>query len=133
MNRYNILPILSIVILTVFGCNSKVDDPTFAPKQSLYEALKLLNSHDYDAYLDYVDVDSDSTHIEILKQILNQHQTKQEQEKGELTDINVLSAKLTNDTVCTVFYQLLFSDGAKNVSSQKLVKVNDKWKVKLRN
>jgi len=123
------------LLVTLVGCISKEFDPQDAPKQAMIEALQKLEEHDYDAYMlyAYLGEDEDSVYIDLIKKLLNQHQEYQEHKKGHVANIDVVDVKFANDSICTVLYQLVFSDSTKEVSSQKMVCVEGDWKIRIRN
>lgn len=127
--------ILSVSMLTILGgCNFQENDPAAVPKRVLLEALRHLEAHDYDAYLESVDMRclTDSLQTDIMLRALSQHQTWQEVKKGK-ADIDIVEATMIGDTVCTVFYQLTYPDSTIEVSSQKMVLYEGQWRIRVRN
>lgn len=124
----------ALVVCSLGGCG-KDAPPEEAAMQSLCEALRTLAKHDYDAYLANADIDCemDSFHLAIMKQVLAQHQESQEAQNGALVDVRCIDAKMVNDTVCTVYYQLIFADSTTEASSQKMIHEDGAWKIRLRN
>ena len=127
--------ILSVLMLSILsGCNFRDNDPAAVPKRVLLEALRHLETHDYDAYIENVDMRclTDSQQTDIMLRALSQHQAWQEAKKGK-ADIDIVEAMMIGDTVCTVFYQLTFPDSTKEVSSQKMVLYDGQWRIRVRN
>lgn len=132
--KKTILFALTLVLCVIFGCKHE-DAPEDAAKKVLLTALKDLQTHNYDAYLANTDIDCemDSFHLAIMKQILVQHQEWQDANKGTLTDLQIVDAKMINDTVCSIYYQLEFDDSVKEACSQKMICVDGNWKIRVRN
>lgn len=134
MKKHHIV-FLIILLSTMMGCKEKEQDTLEAPKKVLLSALQKLEIHDYDGYMQVADLGSitDSIQLEYMMMILNQHQEMQEKKKGNVLDAKIIGAKMVCDSVCTVYYQLTFNDNLKETCSQKMVKVNNDWKIRLRN
>lgn len=126
---------LFAIVSILFGCKKGEQDTLEAPKKVLLSALQKLDIHDYDGYLNDVDLSdiSDSSQVEFLQMALNQHQDWQEKKKGTVTNLSIVDAKVISDSVCTIYYQFTFSDNTKETCSQKMVKVDNAWKIRLRN
>ena len=128
--------VLTVLIASfAISCRDTEVDPKDAPAKAMIDALQKLYAHDYDAYLSCAELDGedDSVHMELYKQILAQHQEYQYSAKGNVVEFDVVDVKFSGDTVCTVLYQLAFPDSTKEISSQKMVRVGDDWKIKIRN
>lgn len=134
MKKHHIV-FLIILLSAMMGCKEKEQDTLEAPKKVLLSALQKLEIHDYDGYMQVADLGSitDSIQLEYMMMILNQHQEMQEKKKGNVLDTKIIGAKMVCDSVCTVYYQLTFKDNLKETCSQKMVKVNNDWKIRLRN
>lgn len=124
-----------ILLIMCIGACQKNDEPTNAPKLLMLDALDKLAAHDYDGYMELVDIDCemDSAHRAFMKQVLSQYQQRQEVRKGYVQNKHVVNAKLLSDTVCVVYYKLTFPKNVEEVNTQKMVKVGDDWKLRLRN
>lgn len=134
MRKSRFIPIIFILAI-VLGCKGEGKDPTEQPKQLLTDVVGMLDAHDYEGCLRYVDAgcELDSSQTAILLLAMKQYQERQEQRKGSVKQVEIVDAKLTTDTLCTVFCKLFFADGTEEVSSQKLVKSDGEWKIRLRN
>lgn len=126
---------LFAIVSILIGCKKSEQDTLEAPKKVLLSALQKLDVHDYEGYLNDVDLSdiSDSSQVEFLQMALNQHQDWQEKKKGTVTNLSIVDAKVISDSVCTIYYQFTFSDNTQETCSQKMVKVDNAWKIRLRN
>lgn len=124
-----------IAMLVCVGCKQKEEDPAAMPKHVLHEALHMLESHDYDAYIAFSDIDCeyDSVYVTIMKNILRQHQESRESAKGNAESIDIVDAKIIADSICMVYYQFTYADSTKEVGVQKMVCVDGNWKIRIRN
>lgn len=134
MRRKLCVSVVILATLIFFGCKDAAP-PMPAEQQVFLDAYHALDLHDYDAYLDFVDMEDnqDTAYVDLLKMVLNQHQEYQTKTKGSVTDVEIVDTKYEADSTCTIFYRLSFSNNASEVSSQKMVCKNGIWKVKLRN
>lgn len=124
-----------ILIVGLVLCLMSCEDKERAPEAVLKNALEALNKEDYDAYLQRVDwgVEMDSTQVLYMKQALCQHLGWRRSERAAVVAIDVQDVKMQGDSICTVYYQYTFADGTKEVSSQKMVRYGEDWKIRLRN
>lgn len=76
---------------------------------------------------------ADSLQYVIVLHALTQHQDRKEQLQGSVVRTDMVDAQMLGDTVCTVFYQLIYADSTAELSSQKMVKRGGEWKLRLRN
>ena len=120
-----------VCLLCLVSCEEKEREPEVVLKN----ALEALNREDYDAYLQRVDwgVEMDSTQTLYMKQALRQHVGWRRSERAAVVSIDVQDVKMQGDSVCTVYYQYTFADGTNEVSSQKMVRYGEDWKLRLRN
>ena len=123
--------IILVCLLCMVSCEEKEREPEVVLKN----ALEALNREDYDAYLQRVDwgVEMDSTQTLYMKQALRQHVGWRRSERAAVVSIDVQDVKMQGDSVCTVYYQYTFADGTNEVSSQKMVRYGEDWKLRLRN
>lgn len=123
--------IILVCLLCLVSCEEKEREPEVVLKN----ALEALNREDYDAYLQRVDwgVEMDSTQTLYMKQALRQHMGWRRSERAAVVSIDVQDVKMQGDSVCTVYYQYTFADGTNEVSSQKMVRYGEDWKLRLRN
>ena len=123
--------IILVCLLCLVSCEEKEREPEVVLKN----ALEALNREDYDAYLQRVDwgVEMDSTQTRYMKQALRQHVGWRRSERAAVVSIDVQDVKMQGDSVCTVYYQYTFADGTNEVSSQKMVRYGEDWKLRLRN
>jgi len=120
-----------VLVLCLVSCEEKEREPDVVLKN----ALEALNREDYDAYLQRVDwgVEMDSTQVLYMKQALRQHLGWRRSERAAVVAIDVQDVKMQGDSICMVYYQYTFADGTKEVSSQKMVRYGEDWKIRLRN
>lgn len=123
------------IILACLLCLVSCEEKEREPEVVLKNALEALNREDYDAYLQRVDwgVEMDSTQTLYMKQALRQHVGWRRSERAAVVAIDVQDVKMQGDSVCTVYYQYTFADGTNEVSSQKMVRYGEDWKLRLRN
>ena len=123
------------IILSCLLCLVSCEEKEREPEVVLKNALEALNREDYDAYLQRVDwgVEMDSTQMLYMKQALRQHVGWRRSERAAVVAIDVQDVKMQGDSVCTVYYQYTFADGTNEVSSQKMVRYGEDWKLRLRN
>lgn len=123
------------IILACLLCLVSCEEKEREPEVVLKNALEALNREDYDAYLQRVDwgVEMDSTQTLYMKQALRQHMGWRRSERAAVVSIDVQDVKMQGDSVCTVYYQYTFADGTNEVSSQKMVRYGEDWKLRLRN
>lgn len=123
------------IILSCLLCLVSCEEKEREPEVVLKNALEALNREDYDAYLQRVDwgVEMDSTQTLYMKQALRQHMGWRRSERAAVVSIDVQDVKMQGDSVCTVYYQYIFADGTNEVSSQKMVRYGEDWKLRLRN
>lgn len=123
--------IILVCLLCLVSCEEKEREPEVVLKN----ALEALNREDYDAYLQRVDwgVEMDSTQTLYMKRTLRQHVGWRRSERAAVVAIDVQDVKMQGDSVCTVYYQYTFADGTNEVSSQKMVRYGEDWKLRLRN
>lgn len=126
---------LIICLLALIGCRQEVLTPEEAASQTFVNAFKELQMHNIDAYLQSVDfgAEPDSFQIAFMHTVLEQHQDWQEKEKGVMSDLVVVDTELQGDTVCYVYYDITFADNTHEVSSQKMVRTDGNWRIRLRN
>ena len=124
-----------ILILGLVLCLVSCEEKEREPEVVLKNALEALNREDYDAYLQRVDwgVEMDSTQVLYMKQALRQHLGWRRSERAAVVAIDVQDVKMQGDSICMVYYQYTFADGTKEVSSQKMVRYGEDWKIRLRN
>lgn len=130
------LPLLFTVVSLFSSCNKDEVMPSDLAKDTLKKALVLLHNHNFDEYMQYLDDvdDMDSVQLHYMHLLLAQHQDWQDQEKGAVAELNMSDAKMIGDTVCLVYYEIVFADSTREMSSQKMVMNADKnWRIKLRN
>ena len=123
------------IILACLLCMVSCEETEREPEVVLKNALEALNREDYDAYLQRVDwgVEMDSTQTLYMKQALRQHVGWRRSERAVVVAIDVQDVKMQGDSICMVYYQYTFADGTKEVSSQKMVRYGEDWKIRLRN
>jgi hypothetical protein len=125
-----------IVLLLLFtACWSKNELPEDQAKATLRKALSTLHSGNVEGYMQYVDFggEMDSVQRAMMLYVLKQHQDLRAQQKGTLIGIEAIDAEMQGDTVCTVFCQLTFADSTAELISQKMVRVGEDWKIRVRN
>lgn len=127
--------LLGLVLLGLSSCRGDKRLPEEQAKAVLKEALAALQRHDVDTYINNVDfgTDMDSLQETFMRHVLEQHQDRQDQLRGAVMGIDVIDAEMQGDSVCLVFYQMLFPDSTLEVASQKMIRVGERWKIRLRN
>lgn len=109
--------------------------PEEAAKDALMVALEALRGEDYDTYLQHVDigVPMDSARRAFMKDALRQHQEWKRAERAAIVSVDVVDGRMIGDSICTVYYQYTFADSTCEVASQKMVRLGEEWKLRLRN
>lgn len=127
--------LLGLVLLGLSSCWGDKRLPEDQAKAVLKESLTALQRHDVDTYINNVDfgTDMDSLQEAFMRHVLEQHQDRQDQLRGAVQGIEMIDAEMQGDSVCLVFYQLMFPDSTVEVASQKMVRVGEKWKIRVRN
>lgn len=136
LSRYYIMSFFRYIFLFSFLlCLLSCQDPAREPEGALQMALEALNREDYDTYLQHVDfgVEMDSAQEAFMRDALKQHLEWQRSKYAAVVGIDIVDAKMRGDSICTVYYQYTFADGKKEVSSQKMVRQGEVWKIRLRN
>ena len=133
LSRYYVITPFFVMLLSL--CLMSCEEKEREPEDVLKNALVALNEENYDAYLQRVDfgADMDSALVIYMKQALRQHLGWRRSERAAVVSIDVQDVKMQGDSVCTVYYQYTFADGTNEVSSQKMVRYGEDWKLRLRN
>lgn len=122
-------------MLLLAACFGGEESPAEQAKSVLGEALAALQRHDLEAYMQRADFsdNADSLQYVVILKALAQHQDRKEQQQGTVVRTEMVDARMLGDTVCTVFYQLVYADSTVELSSQKMIKRGKDWKLRLRN
>jgi len=126
------------LVLQVFcacSCQDENPDPYRSPETALDYALDSLYAHNYDVYIRSVALENGRhvLHEDVMSNLLKQHVQFIEEEKGEVVSCDIVRTDYQTDSLATVYYQLSFSSGATEVSSQKMMCQNGEWKLRIRN
>lgn len=127
--------ITAALLVCLAACREeKAADPADAPREAMMAALVALDSCDYDAYCRMADfnVGTDSARLRVFMDAVRQHQDWTHQTKGRLTSYSTLRADMESDTLAYVYYELVFQDSIREVVSQKMVRTNGEWKLRMR-
>lgn len=125
-----------VALLSVSCLNSCAgDNPYLTPQTALDYALDSLYAHNYGAYIRSVAQEDDGPIFSesVMRNLLQQHVEATEEEKGTVIACDVVNVDYQTDSLAAVYYQLTFSSGATEVSSQKMVASNGQWKLRIRN
>ena len=125
--------ILCISFAMLSSCHKPTSEE--AAKETLKEAMEALNREDYDSYLQHVDmgVEMGAAQETFMRDVLKQHLGWRRSERAALVSIDMIDAQMDGDTICTVYCQYTFADSTKEVVAQKMVRMGEKWKMRLRN
>lgn len=121
---------------TTCSCTGKAEaTPDEEARRVLTEALCALYQGNAEDYLVHIDMGEpmDSFQLDFMRMALTQHSQWCEQTKGVVIGINTVDAKMISDTVCYVRYELTFADSTREVSSQKLIRKEGTWRIRVRN
>lgn len=123
--------LVMILVLCLAACQEKPVGPT----HTLKEALEALEREDYDAYLRCVDfgAEMDSVQMKCMQQVLRQHVGWRRSKRPSVVSIDMIDSQMQDDSICMVYYQYTFADSTKEVGSQKMVRLGEDWKLRLRN
>lgn len=129
---------LSVVFafaITFIGCHKPITEPADAPKAALKAALDALNVNDLDSYMASIDfgTDLDSVQEECLRNVIRQRIDKESKSMPAVMSIDIVDAVMQGDTICTVYYQYNYVDSLQEIASQKMVRTDGVWKLRLRN
>lgn len=129
------LSVVFAIAITIIGCHKPITDPVDAPKAALKAALDALNMNDIDTYMSSIDfgTDMDSVQEENFRNVIRQHVEWENCAHPAVTSIDIVDAEMKCDTVCTVYFQYTYADSIQEVASQKMVRTNGVWKLRLRN
>ena len=131
MSRYLFL---LMCLMFFIGCGNP-ETPRKVVEDSFELAMNALKTHQYEEYFDCVDYgcEMDSVQRDILIKTYAQHQDWQEQKKGTQEKLTVVDVAFCSDTICDVYYEVLYSDSTSETFSQRMTLVGDVWKIKARN
>ena len=117
------------------SCWQRSELPEDQAKIALREALTALQQRDVDGYMQRVDLgcDMDSVQENLVRHALEQHQDRQDRVRGAAIALDMIDAEMCGDSVCLVFYQMVFPDSTAEVACQKMVRVGSEWKIRPRN
>lgn len=126
---------LCFLLFLVCACREVAVDPVDSAKMVLAEALDSLHSHNYGKYVSSVDFGEDMSREQqkVMLYVLRQHQERQDTLKGCVSSCEIVDAKQESDSVITLYYEMKFADGVSEVNSQKMVRVGNVWKIRVRN
>ncbi|MCM1313435.1 MAG: hypothetical protein NC206_07790 [Bacteroides sp.] len=129
------IAISCILFFLVCACREKVVDPVASAKSTLAEALDSLHSHHYGKFMSSVDFGEDMSEEQrnILFDVLRQHQERQDSLKGYISSCEIVDVDVESDSVITLYYSVMFADGNSEVNSQKMVRIGNVWKIRVRN
>ena len=130
------LAIMAISVLILSGCNGKkFVDQSEPAREVLMDALTAMEQHDYGRYMQHVDLgeEMDTLQVDFVHKALVQYQSRMEATRGRSVDVTIIDADMESDTVCSLFYQVTYADSTSEVASQKMVRTNGDWKIRLRN
>ncbi|MBQ0023499.1 MAG: DUF4878 domain-containing protein [Prevotellaceae bacterium] len=132
---YILWMMVGMSLLTFTSCHDAITDSSDAPKQAMQGALDALKDGNMDMYFECLDFDSetDSVQMALMLDLLLQHREWQNAQHKAISSIDIVDCEMMGDTVCTVYYQFSYADGVKEVSSQKMVRKDGIWKLRLRN
>jgi len=131
MLRKPLLLLSSLMLLA--GCGENT--PQEAVTSTFVAAMDALHDHRYDEYMESVDYgcEMDSIQRAVLVRTYSQYLDRLQQSNGDLLNLNVVDVAFGSDTVCDVYYEMLFADSTSVEHCQKMVRIGDVWKLRARN
>ncbi len=126
---------LKLLAVLLVLCLPACQEKSGGPAHTLKEALEALEKEDYDAYLRCVDfgTEMDSMQVACMRQVLRQHVGWRRLKCPSVVSIDMIDSQMQGDSICTVYYQYTFADSTKDVGAQKMVRLGETWKIRLRN
>ena len=122
---------LGLVVMT--ACEDK--DPKVASGKALIKAMGYLQKGDAEKYYNCLDFgqELDSlTQAQVAKMWL-MHQQINQRVKGQALATDVVKVDVLADTLAVVYYKIKYESGNEEVSSNKMVRRDGQWKIRVRN
>lgn len=116
------------------GCGEP-EDKSIYPKQDLKSALEAYYSGDYDKFFMNVDfgTELDSVQKQIMMAAYRRDIAYTNESFKGVRAIEPRSVEFEGDTVSYVLYDIVYGNQQRETSSQKMVKIGDSWKLRVRN
>ena len=127
------LPMACLCLLAMTACEEK--DAKVASQKALQKAMELLEEGEMDKYYEYLDFgqELDSlTQAQIAKMWV-MHQQINANAKGKAIATKVVKVDLLADSVAVVYYKIKYESGNEEVSANKMVRKDGKWRIRVRN
>ena len=127
------LPMACLCLLAMTACEEK--DAKLASQKALLKAMELLEEGEMDKYYEYLDFgqELDSlTQAQIAKMWV-MHQQINANAKGKAIATKVVKVDLLADSVAVVYYKIKYESGNEEVSANKMVRKDGKWRIRVRN
>lgn len=129
------LMLLCLSCLCLGGCHEEADRSE-APRKAMQQALNLLVAERYEDYFACMDFGEDLDSAQqalfattLMRQVALTHETR-----SGLQGALVLDARMTGDTIATVFYRQYFANGDSTDCAQKMTRnAEGRWLLRMRN
>ena len=131
MRKPLFLFVLSAALLVV-SCSD--DSPQKVVTDTFEAAMDAFHNRRFDEYMSSVDYgcEMDSIQRDILVKTYSQYLDRMHQVNDDLLKIKVVDVAFSSDTVCDVFYEMLFADSTAVERCQKMVCIGNVWKLRAR-
>lgn len=134
--RCNLSLLAAMMGLIVMFASCKEENPTIEQQNLVADQLTALYTGNIDEFLQHADYASfemsDSLHVKIMRAVLSDFVKKAENLNGGFDKIVLTGAQMPEDTVTLVFYDLHFKNGEVQSHSQKVVRRNDQWVLRMK-
>lgn len=132
MNKTITILLLALVSIVLGACRD--DDEQTRVKRTLQEALDHLQRGDVETYMHYTDFGCrlDSTQQLYFGMAIRQKLCVQTQTGQDVVSSVVTKAKMHSDTIATVYYTQHFANGDSVLCSQKMVRTQGTWRLRMR-
>ena len=129
-------PLFLLILSTALAFVSCSDDSPHKVVSDTFEAaMDAFHNRRFDEYMESVDYgcEMDSIQKDVLVKTYSQYLDRMAQNDGALQSLNVVDVVFSSDTVCDVYYEMLFADSVAVQHCQKMVRTGDVWKLRVRN
>lgn len=118
----------------ICGCGEP-EDITMKPKQDLKSALEAYYDNRLDTFCLCVDygTELDSIQRQIIRATYQRDVAYTNQTFAGVRAVEPKTVIFESDTVAMVMYDIVYGDQSRESSSQKMIKVGESWKLRVRN
>ena len=128
---------LYLIVLPLFILQScqRDDSALQVVRRTMETALDDLQRGDCQAYFNHMDFgcEMDSVKSSLFLQAIVQQQSQHILSGKRQTGARVVEVRMESDTVAIAYYRQYFSNGDSLDKAQKLVRIGEQWKLRMRN